>query len=130
MDTLSIFKVFYSYIQRDKSLWSTKWYQNNVQKRNSVVLKWKIVFGFILLWHIYFSSFTEFIVMYHYHTQQYLIIGKKLQSLVQVLTCEIPFYVSCTKQVFATSIQLGRCSITVQVISHTKSVMRSLCRRV
>jgi len=49
MDILSVFKVFYSYIQRDKSLWSTKWYQNNIDIRKSVVVKWKIVFSFILL---------------------------------------------------------------------------------
>jgi len=53
MGTLSVSKVFYSYIQRDKSLWSTKWYQNSIQIRKSVVVKWKTVFGFILLWHIY-----------------------------------------------------------------------------
>lgn len=123
MDTLSVFEVFYSYIQRDKGLWSTKWYQNSIQVRKSVIVKRKIVFGFILLWHTYFSSFSEFMVMYYYNTQQWVPPHRQMAAFSwNIVKCEIPLYVSCMRHVFATSIQSGMCSSTVQVISRTKSV--------
>jgi hypothetical protein len=40
------------YTERQKSL-EHQVYQNSIQIRKSVVVKWKIVFGVILLWHIY-----------------------------------------------------------------------------